>query len=192
MTTPTKACKNCIYFDSTGYGRGKCDFNPSERISCKRCCDRFISMDVIAEDIDTLAKEEPFLKFYPVADKISEKHEGKIPLKLIQHLMRCSGLHKPVYDAWNRYKENIKIVERKIREEKKQEVLRRRIELGAVRDPDGPPPLQEAEELIDSGEVNELCAAIGIDSAIIEDQKENILDEYKRLSENRYNRRWRE
>ena len=192
MTTSKKACKNCIYFDTNFYNHGKCDFNPSERINCNRCCDRFISVDVIVQDIDTLAKEEPFLKFYSVADNISEKHEGKIPPKRIQHLMRCSRLHRRVYDAWNRYKENIKVVERRIREEKKQEVLRRRIELGAVRDPDGPPPIKEAEELIDSGKVNELCAAIGIDSTIIEDQKENVLDEYKRLSENRYNRRWRE
>ena len=56
------------------------------------------------------------------------------------------------------------------------------VDLGLMSDPDKE-LVEEAEEIISSGEVVELCQSVGIDCEIVEAQKEDVLEMYDKLKE---------
>lgn len=180
-----ECCCNCIHFNSLPIPYvGECDLELGRRIHHTDCCEYFFPAMLIKETIDKLAVEEPLLTFDCAIQRIFEIHNGFIPLKLIKHLIISSESHKPVYEAWMQYKENRKELTRK-RPQKKMTTEERsylkKIELGLIPNPDGPTLIQEAREIMNSGQVCELCEQVGLDCTVVKRQKMGVLKEYRRI-----------
>jgi hypothetical protein len=189
-----EVCTDCIYFNQIPVLHyGICELFSNKRVKYDDICEEFENMALIVETIHEIMEEEPFLRFYEMIDKIYEIYNGVYSQKLLKHLMVSPSSHEPVFQAWVHYKENRETLTRKKRKKRIDRETRsflKKIELGLIPDPDGPTPAEEAKEIINSGQVCELCESMNVDCSIIEENRGDILREYRRIEKKRKHRFW--
>lgn len=182
-----KMCENCIYVDDKGLSKKRECSLLEKIVEYEYYCDDYVSLLVIARDIVELMDTDPLLRIDAVAEKISQKHERLFPPRLVRHLMMSSTSHSLTYAAWNTYKKNKRAFkkEQKKQEMKKrrEEIRQKRIELGAIPDPNGLPPAEEADYILESPIFSDLCELIGVDIEDTETVKDEVMKHYKKKDE---------